>query len=104
MYKDDLVYEFNDDMWSLYHDGTINDSDDFTRETHQWLENKVIYRDDCKKYCNELDADIFEDHHTFGRANNWFEAGYNALWDLLNDHDDALNYTEMKAQEKEANA
>ena len=37
MYRDDLVYEFNDDMWSLYHDGTINDSDDFTVQTHQWL-------------------------------------------------------------------
>ena len=104
MYRDDLVYEFNDDMWSLYHDGTINDSDDFTVQMHQWLENKVIYRDDCKKYCNELDADIFEDHHIFGRANNWFEAGYNALWDLLHDHNDALNYTEMKSQEAEANA
>ena len=43
MYKDDLVYEFNDDMWYLYHEGTINDSEDFTRETHQWLENKVTY-------------------------------------------------------------
>ena len=41
MYKDDLVYEFNDDMWSLYHDGSIDCVDTFTRETHQWLENKV---------------------------------------------------------------
>ena len=53
MYKDDLVYEFNDDMWYLYHQGTIDNSDDFVRETHQWLENKVIYRDDCKEYCNK---------------------------------------------------
>ena len=102
MYKDDLVYEFNDDMWYLYHQGTINDSEDFTRETHQWLENKVTYRDDCKKYCNELNADIFEEHPVFGRANNWYEAGYNAIWDLLHDHDEALTFDEMKLQNENA--
>jgi len=30
MNKDDLVYEFNDDMWLMYHDGTIDNEDDFT--------------------------------------------------------------------------
>ena len=102
MYKDDLVYEFNDDMWYLYHEGTINDSEDFTRETHQWLENKVTYRDDCKKYCNELNADIFEEHPVFGRANNWYEAGYNAIWDLLHESDEALTFDEMKLQNENA--
>ena len=101
MYKDDLVYEFNDDMWYLYHNGSIDNSDDFVRETHQWLENKVIYRDDCKEYCNKLDADIFEEHPIFGRANNWYEAGYNALWDLLHESDEALTFSKMKKQNGE---
>tara|TARA_R100000278_G_scaffold86638_1_gene66178 strand:+ start:332 stop:643 length:312 start_codon:yes stop_codon:yes gene_type:complete len=103
MYKDDLVYEFNDDMWYLYHQGTIDNSDDFEREMHQWLENKVIYRDDCKKYINELNVyNPFEDHDIFGRANNWYEAGYNALWDLLHEHDEALKFNEMKLQNENA--
>ena len=102
MYKDDLVYEFNDDMWYLYHEGSINCVDTFVKETHQWLENKVIYKDNCKEYCNKLDADIFEEHQVFGRANNWFEAGYNALWDLLQEHDEALTFNEMKLQNENA--
>ena len=56
MYRDDLVYEFNDDMWSLYHDGSIDCVDTFTRETHQWLENKVIYRD-CLLYTSPSPRD-----------------------------------------------
>ena len=104
MTRNDLVYEFNDDIWLWYHEGTIDNEDDFYNQKHEWIENKVIYTHECKQICDKLDYDIFEDHHIFGRANNWFEAGYNALWDLLHDHNDALNYTEMKLQEEEANA
>ena len=48
MYKDDLVYEFNDDMWLMYHDGTVDDEDDFYYQMHEWIENKVIYTYECK--------------------------------------------------------
>ena len=102
MYKDELVYEFNDDMWYLYHEGTIDNSDDFSRELHQWIENKVIYRDDCKEICDKLDYDIFEKHHVFGHANDWFQAGYSALWDLLHEHDEVLTYTKIVFENENA--
>jgi len=104
MYKDDLVYEFNDDMWLLYHNGTIDNEDDFYNEMYQWIDNKVIYTYESKQICDALDYDVFQDHDVFGKAGNWSQAAYAALHDLLNDHDDALNFDKMKLQEKEANA
>ena len=102
MYKDDLVYEFNDDMWLMYHNGTVNNEDDFCTQLHEWIENKVIYTYECKKICDELDYDIFEEHHVFGKANNWSQAAFAALYDLLHDHNDALTFNEMKLQNENA--
>ena len=102
MNKNDLVYEFNDAMWYLWHDGTIDNEDDFQTQLYQWLEDKVTYEYDCKQYCNELDYDIFEEHHVYGKAENWYQAGYNALYDLLDEHDDALTYDKMIRQHEEA--
>ena len=104
MYRDDLVYEFNDDMWLMYHDGTIDNEDDFYDQKHQWIDNKVIYTHESKQICDILDYDIFQFHYVFGKANNWSQAAYAAIYDLLNEHNDALNYDEMKLQEEEANA
>ena len=102
MNKNDLVYEFNDDMWLMYHDGTVDDEDDFYYQMHEWIENKVIYTYECKKICDELDYDIFEEHDVFGKANNWSQAAFAALYDLLHDHNDALTFNEMKLQNENA--
>jgi hypothetical protein len=104
MYRDDLVYEFNDDMWLLYHDGTIDNDDDFYNEMYQWIDNKVIYTYESKQICDKLDYDVFQNHDVFGKAGNWSQAAYAAIYDLLNDHNDALNFDKMKLQEQEANA
>ena len=102
MYRDDLVYEFNDHMWLLYHDGTIDNDDDFFGQTNNWIDNKVIYTYECKKICDELEYNVFEDHDIFGKADNWSQAAYAAIYDLLNDHNDALTYDEMKTQNENA--
>ena len=102
MYRDELVHEFNDDMWLMYHDGTIDNDDDFFDQMNQQIDNKVIYTYECKKICDELEYDIFEDHDIFGKANNWSQAAYAAIYDLLNDHNDALTYDEMKTQNENA--
>tara|TARA_R110002153_G_scaffold158108_1_gene310142 strand:+ start:149 stop:457 length:309 start_codon:yes stop_codon:yes gene_type:complete len=102
MYKDDLVYEFNDEMWNLYHDGTIDNEDDFWKEKHNWIESKTIYTKDNKEYVSKLNYDLFLEHDVFGLANNWKQAGYCAIYDLLNDHEDALTYDEMELQNENA--
>lgn len=99
---DDLVYEFNDDMWLLWHDGTIDNDDDFYNQKHEWIDNKVIYTYEARKICDELDYDVFQDHDLFGKAENWSQAAFAALYDLLNEHDDALTYDEMIRQHEEA--
>ena len=102
MYRDELVHEFNDDMWLMYHDGTIDNDDDFFDQMNQWIDNKVIYTYECKKICDELEYDVFEDHDIFGKADNWSQAAYCAIYDLLSEHEDALNYNEMKTQNENA--
>ena len=102
MNRNDLVYEFNDDMWYLWHNGTIDDDDDFYNQKHEWIDNKVIYTYECKQICDELDYDIFEEHDVFGKAEDWSQAAFAALYDLLNEHDDALTYDKMIEQHEEA--
>ena len=102
MYRDDLVHEFNDDMWLMYHDGTIDNNDDFYDQKHEWIDNKVIHTYECKQICSELFYDIFQEHDVFGKANNWSQAAYAAIYDLLSEHEDALTYDEMKLQNENA--
>ena len=102
MTRNDLVYEFNDDMWVMYHDGTIDNENDFWEQKHQWIDNKVIYTYESKQICDALEYDIFEDHDIFGKAENWSQAAYAAIYDLLNDHNDALTYDKMKTQNENA--
>jgi len=102
MTRNDLVYEFNDDMWLMYHDGTVDNENDFWEQKHQWIDNKVIYTYESKQICDALEYDIFEDHDIFGKAENWSQAAYAAIYDLLNNHNDALTYEEMKTQNENA--
>ena len=92
---DDYVQDFNDHAWDDFHEANINDQDDFYDYFTQWIENKVTYTFEAKNICDNLDADIFAEHE-FGRAENWTQAGYNALYDCLIDHDDTVTWTEME--------
>ena len=93
---DKLVHEFGDDAWYAFHQGDINEQDDFYTFQNQWIDNKVIYNYECKLIIDNLDYDVFQNHDTFGRANNWQQAAFAALYDLLNNHDDTVNCYEME--------
>ena len=92
---DDYVQDFNDHAWDDFHEANINNQDDFYAYFTQWIENKVTYTFDAKSICDNLDADVFAEHE-FGRAENWTQAGYNALYDCLMDHDDTVTWSEME--------
>tara|TARA_R110002049_G_scaffold104210_1_gene250639 strand:+ start:972 stop:1364 length:393 start_codon:yes stop_codon:yes gene_type:complete len=98
---DDYVQDFNDHAWDDFHEGTINDQDDFYDYFTQWIDNKVTYTFDAKSICDNLDADIFAEHE-FGRAENWGQAGYNALYDCLMDHDDTVTWADMRHEQLKA--
>ena len=92
---DDYVQDFNDHAWHDFHEANINDQDDFYAYFIQWIENKVTYTFEARDICDNLEADVFADHE-FGRAENWTQAGYNALYDCLIDHDDTVTWDEME--------
>ena len=98
---DDYVQDFNEHAWHDFHGGTINDQDDFYAYFTQWIENKVTYTFEARDICDNLEADVFAEHE-FGRAENWSQAGYNALYDCLIDHDDTVTWTEMEHIQNEA--
>ena len=92
---DDYVQDFKEDAWYDFHEANINDQDDFYDYLTQWIDNKVTYTFDARSICNNLEADVFAEHE-FGRAENWTQAGYNALYDCLMDHDDTVTWSEME--------
>jgi len=92
---DDYVQDFNEHAWHDFHEANINDQDDFYAYFIQWIENKVTYTFEARDICDNLEADVFADHE-FGKAENWTQAGYNALYDCLMDHDDTVTWDEME--------
>jgi hypothetical protein len=100
--EDNYVQDFNEHAWYDFHGGIINNQDDFYEYLKQWIDNQVIYTFDAKEICNNLKADVFEEHEFFGKANDWSQAGYNALYDCLINHDDTVTWAEMEHIKNEA--
>ena len=93
---DDYVQKFNEDAWHDFHEANINNQDDFYDYLTQWIDNKVTYVFDARNICDNLMADIFAEHDLYGRAENWYKAGYNALYDCLTENDDTVTWSEME--------
>ena len=93
---DDYVQKFNEDAWHDFHEANINNQDDFYDYLTQWIDNKVTYVFDARNICDNLMADIFAEHDLYGRAENWSQAGYNALYDCLTENDDTVTWSEME--------
>jgi len=93
---DDYVQDFNEDAWLDFHQGTINNQDDFYEYFNNWIDNKVIYYSEARDIFENLDANVFAEHDLFGRANDWTQAGHNALYDCLMDNDDTVTWSEME--------
>jgi len=102
MYTDDIVHSFNDEIWLAFHQGEINNFDEYYEYKRDWIDNAVIYTHKCKEIIDELNYDVFEDHDLFGRAENYHQAAFSALYDLLNDHDDVVRWDEMEEVLNEA--
>ena len=84
------------EAWSALHQGEINKSNELDTFKTEWIDNKTIQTYQCKEYCNDLNYDIFETHPDFGRVRSWAQAGYNAVWDALNESNDTVQWNEME--------
>lgn len=68
----------------------ITDIDQFINEI---IDNEVIYYHDCFEICKELNFTHF-DHDIFGTCTDICQAAYCALYDLIYDESDILDYYE----------
>lgn len=99
---DQIAQEFSGDAWHAFHNAEINDQDDLYDYRMQWIDDRVIYTHDCKKYTDDLNYDIFEEHDLFGRAENWSQAAYNAIYDALDESNDTVSWYDMEQVLNEA--
>ena len=99
---DQIAQEFSEDAWHAFHNAEINDQDDLYDYRRQWIDDKTIYTNDCKKYVDELNYNIFEEHDIFGRPESWSQAGYNAIFDALYESDDTVSWDDMEQVLNEA--
>tara|TARA_R110000868_G_scaffold68492_1_gene202437 strand:+ start:8651 stop:8950 length:300 start_codon:yes stop_codon:yes gene_type:complete len=68
----------------------ITDIQDFL---HGIIENEIMYYYDCFEICKELNFTHFE-HDIFGTCKDICQAAYCALYDLIYDESDILEYFE----------
>tara|TARA_B110000967_G_scaffold58179_1_gene59628 strand:- start:70 stop:411 length:342 start_codon:yes stop_codon:yes gene_type:complete len=99
----DIHEDFTGEVWLAFHQGEINDQDDFYNYLHEYIDNAVIYNSDCESILNGNSEYHYEDHDLYGRPNNISQAAFACLYDYITDHIDTPNWTGMEIVLNEAN-
>ena len=88
--------EWRNDLIDYIIDCEPQNEDEFYDCLMENIDNMVIYTHDCKNIVNDLDYDVFQEHDVWGKAENWSQAAFAALYDLFMDGDftfeDIQNY------------
>ena len=92
--------ELSDYLWDEFHNGNINDPDDFYTLFHEWIDNQVIYYSDCEAILENNSDYHYNEHELWGRPENICEAAYACLYDYIMDNPDVVTFDEL---EKELN-
>jgi hypothetical protein len=79
-FLEDLKTDLLDDVKNGY----LTDTNEIWDYIHSYLDNSVIYYQDCFLICMELNFTDFTSHE-LGEASNICQAAYFALYDLVND-------------------
>ena len=83
-----LHENFTDEVWLAFHQGEVNDQDEFYNYLHEYIDNAVIYNSDCESILNGNSEYHYEDHDLYGRPNNISQAAFACLYDYITDHID----------------
>ena len=75
----------------------IQDQDDYHDAIHEAIDNMCTYTSDNKQAVNELDYDVFQEDALFGKAENWGQAAYAAIYD--NFYENGPSFEEYAANE-----
>ncbi len=73
----------------------IQDQDDFENAIHEIIDNMCTYTSDNKRAVDDLNYDVFAEDGLFGRAENWGQAAYSAIYQ--NFYDNAPSFDEYAA-------
>ena len=76
---------YNEKILLALKDYTIQDQDAYNDAIHEVIDNMCIYTIDNKRVVNDLDYDVFEDDNLFGKAENWAQAAYAAIYNNFYD-------------------
>ncbi len=77
----DLLDEIAEEY--IYMENLTPDEDELYQLTHELIDNLVIYTHKAKEIVNKLDFDIFDDTKDFYPYNNWNQAAFSAIYDLI---------------------
>ena len=75
----------------------IQDQDDYHDAIHEAIDNMCTYTSDNKQAVNELNYDVFQEDALFGKAENWAQAAYAAIYD--NFYENGPSFEEYAANE-----
>ena len=91
----DLLKNFNDKLWSDFHNGNINHHDDFYTLLHEWIEN-AVNNHDCEAILENNSKYHHNEHDIFGIPEKIDQAAYACLYDYLTNSPDAVTFAEME--------
>ncbi len=77
----DLLDEIAEEY--VYMENLTPNEDELYVFTTELIDNLVIYTNKCKEIINKLDFDMFDDKNEFYPYNDWRDAAYAAIYDLI---------------------
>ena len=99
----DLQENFNEEAWELFHNGTINNEDDFHEYFMDYINNSIIYYSDCDAILEGNSEYHYDDHDVWGKPSDATQAAGSCLYDFLQESDDSVCWSELEAVLNEAN-
>jgi len=75
----------------------IQDQDDYHDAIHEIIDNMCTYTSDNKQAVDDLNYDVFAEDQLFGKAENWAQAAYAAIYD--NFYNNGPSFEEFAANE-----
>ena len=91
-----LHENFRDEVWLAFHEGEINNQDEFYDYLHQYIDNACIYTSDCESILVGNMEYCFDEHDLYGRPNNIAQSAFACLYDFITDHIDTPNWEQME--------
>ena len=58
----DIHENFTDEVWLAFHQGEVNDQDEFYNYLHEYIDNAVTYNSDCESILNGNSEYHYENH------------------------------------------